>query len=171
MARSRRYRRSTRRPGKWSSNIVSLESAIQFTAGDFYTSTDLATNPAQTSSSVSQQYTVKNVEFTYRIELNNIDENRDLEMLQMYVVYIPQGFSITLNTIEQHPEWVMAYQFIGNPDSDAVQRYQPRKIKTRLARRLQTGDSIKLLIYGSNKSTSSLGGTVSGIVRWWTKAN
>lgn len=171
MARSRRYRRYRRRTGKWSSNILPIDSSLMFQAGDFYTSTDLATNPSQTSSSVSQQYTVKNVEFSYKIELNNIDENRDLEMLQMYVVYIPQGFTITINTIDQHPEWVMAYQFIGNPDSDAIQRYQPRKIKTRLARRLNTGDSIKLLIYGKNTSSSSLGGTVSGIVRWWTKAN
>ena len=166
--RRRRYRR---RRGKWSANIGVINNSLSMPVGSFFTVLDLATNPAQTTSTVSQQYTCKNCEFSYKIELNNIDENRDVELLQMYIMYIPQGFDVTLNSVNQHPEWIMAYQFIGNPDSDGVQRYQPRKIKTRLARRLQTGDSIKLIIIGENNSSSNIGSNISGVVRWWTKAN
>ena len=148
MAR-RRYRRYTKkRTGKWSSNIGLINSDISIPVGEFYTTVDMCTNPPQSTTAVSQQYTVKNTEFSYKIELNNIDENRDLELLQMYIMYIPQGFTVSMNTVNQHPEWIMAYQFIGNADSDAIQRYQPRKIKTRLARRLQTGDSIQLISFG-----------------------
>lgn len=171
MARYRRVRRYRRKSGKWSSNIQTIESDISFLPGGFFTVTDLCKNPVQSQTSVSQQYTVKNIEFSYKVELNNIDENRDVEMLQIYVVYVPQGFSVSDELIEQHPEWVMAYQFVGNPDSDSVQRYQPRKIKTRLARRLQTGDSIAFLVVGNNNSNSSIGASIGGIVRWWTKAN
>lgn len=171
MAKYRKRYRRFRKSGRWSSNMGVVDQAINIPVGEFFASIDLAANPQQTTSTVSQQYTVKNVEFSYKFELNNIDENRDVEMLQMYIMYIPQGFDITLNTVTQHPEWIMNYQFIGNPDSDGIQRYQPRKIKTRLARKLQTGDSIKLLVMGNNKSNSTIGGNCSGVIRWWTKAN
>ena len=64
-------------------------------------------------------------------------------------------------------------KFLGSPDvetqEDSKAYRNPLKIKTRLARRLQTGDKIILLVTGSNSSNATKTISFSGIIRWWTK--
>jgi len=176
---ARRYRRRTyrRSKGRWSANIKTLTAQTINLAGNssFYSTTDLCTNPVQSDSTVSQQYTVKNVELNYEIDSNapNI-----VEGLTSYIMYVPQGMTVTETYPNQHPEYIMAYRFLGSPNYDndsltgttSVGRL-PCKIKTRLARRLQTGDKVILLIVGLNQADTSQLIRFNGLVRWWTKAN
>lgn len=176
MAR-RRYRKYYRHKGRWSSNIREYADTLVIApTGVFYNASTLTTNPAQDSNTVSQQYTVKNVECTFELLASSLESASFIDAITAYIVYVPQGMNITNDYISQHPEYIMAYRYLGSPqvESSSVNTLykNPIKVRTRLARRLQTGDSIRLLLIGYNEAGS---GTVtmklSGIVRWWTKAN
>lgn len=179
MARYRK-RRFYRKKGKWSANIKTLtQQTIPNTPNSsFYATTTLCSNPIQADSTVSQQYTVKNIELSYEIESLIQDTGYDIEGLTTYIMYVPQGMAVTETYPNNHPEYIMAYRFLGSPNEDRTNSNNngpgrnPLKIKTRMARRLQTGDSIIMLIVGTNQnSTSSVQLRFNGLVRWWTKAN
>ena len=76
---------------------------------------------------------------------------------------------------QQHPEYIMAYKYLGSPDiadtTAEYQQYQPFKVKSRMARKLQTGDQVVLFVQGTHASTESHVLNIDGLVRWWTKAN
>lgn len=173
---TKRYRRK----GRWSANIKNISNSdITANTGDFFATTILCQNPVQDTQTVSQQYTVKNVEVSFQLET---DQNEGtsarfyVESLVCYIMYVPQGMSVDINYPSYHPEYIMAMRFLGSPDfennsSNTTPGRNPLRVKTRLARRLQTGDSVILFIGGNN--TSTLSGTLKfhGLLRWWTKAN
>lgn len=171
MAKTTRRKYWKRRSGKWSSNIQNLN--LTGTAqpntrfGDSFT---IAQNPAQANTTVSQQYTVKNVEISGYIESTTYSNLKDLTY---YIMYVPEGYAVGLDLPYNHPEWIMAYKYIGVGASSSSGSFdQPPRIKTRLSRRLNTGDSIIFLYIGNNTATSGASLlTFRGLVRWWTKAN
>lgn len=177
MAKTYRKRKYFRRKGRWSANIKTLTAQTITLPGSssFFSTTDLCTNPVQSDSTVSQQYTVKNIELSY--EIDSLAPNI-VEGLTSYIIYVPQGMTVTETYPNQHPEYIMAYRFLGSPNYDndsttattSVGRL-PSKIKTRLSRRLQTGDKIILLIVGLNQVDTQQLIRFNGLVRWWTKAN
>lgn len=184
MARTRRTRRYRRRSGRWSSNIQTLANITTSTPANstFFTYRDLAANPVQDNTTVSQKYTVKNVELTYEIDASDANSQRYLESMVSYIMYVPEGYAVTETLPNLHPEWIMAYRFLGSPNvelssstaSSAVAigpGRNPLRIKTRLARTLNTGDKIILLITGINTDSNARSFDYNGIVRWWTKAN
>lgn len=181
MARYRRYRKYTRRNrGRWSTNIQELGTTtiLVNNQGAFYKDFTLAFNPLQTNTATSQVYTVKNIEVTFevsRISDGGSPDGDKLEDITAYIMYVPQGMSLSTDYNLQHPEYIMAYKFLGSPTTDSpTSMAQPTKIKTRLSRRLQTGDSVILFIKGNNTNSSTPYAQrceFHGISRWWTKAN
>ena len=173
MARVYKKRRFYRKKGRWSANIKTLTtSSITAAPGTFFGKQLLCENPPQSDNSVSQQYTVKNVEVSY--ELESLGDNRNLEGLTVYIIYVPQGMIVSETYPNFHPEYIMAMRFLGSPNEAGDQNNpgrNPLRIKTRLARRLQTGDSVQLLVVGSNPSQQSDTLYFNGVIRWWTKAN
>lgn len=180
MAR-RRYRRYRRRSGRWAPNIVKISSQVIATSGEFSNSEDLVTNPIQTSTGVAQAFTVKNFEITFTLEAIDAGLN-SLESITAYVMYVPQGMNVTSSYYAEHPEYIMTYKYLGSPSvvrgpnvtpltTQETQQYQPYRIKTRLSRKLQTGDKVILYIQGSNEATTNQTYIINGLVRWWSKAN
>lgn len=177
MARRRYRQRSYRRRGRWSSNIQNLfltgtaQPSTQ-TEPYFGDSVTLAQNPGQ-SQSVSQQYTVKNVEVSGNIETISSSSNWNIEEVTYYIMYVPEGYAISTALPFQHPEWIMAYKYYGSAviSNTGSSSNIPPKIKTRLSRRLNTGDSIIFLYIAKNVSSSPVEVKFQGLVRWWTKAN
>lgn len=99
-------------------------------------------------------------------------------------MFVPQGMNVTASYNLEHPEYIMAYKFLGSPSVDYTnlvgqgsivgQQYQPYRINTRLSRKLNTGDSVILFIKGNNTNTTGTTNAVfdfHGLVRWWTRAN
>lgn len=177
MAR-RRYRRYRRRSGRWSTRLTAINVSQLTTPGNaFFIYRTLATNPTQDDNTVSQRFTVKNVNCQVNIEYqsggNNGTSNADVENLQHYILYIPQGFTLTENTPFEHPEWIMAHRLLGSPQSDTNPGFLPARISTRLARKLDTGDRIVYLLLGSNTGQTTYGTTirVDGLIKLNTKAN
>lgn len=180
MAKKRIVKRYRRAKGRWSANIKKLTTQTITATGnsEFFATTDLCQNPAQTESSVSQQYTVKNVELNFEFELiAGQTVLTDIEGIVCYIMYVPQGMTIDSNYPNYHPEYIMAMRFLGSPNletADSVAQQpgrNPLRIKTRLARRLQTGDKIILYVNGTNAHPNTVTLNFNGIIRWWTKAN
>lgn len=176
MARYRRTRRYRRRSGRWAANIQEVNGSLTATSGTFSQAETILTNPAQSPTLVTQVFTIKNVEITFNLDFESPTTTGGtplVEAVTAYIMYVPQGMTITGNYNLEHPEYIMTYKYLGSPtvDSDG-QQYQPYKIRTRLARKLQSGDNVILFIKGTNQSTSQTYNLrLSGLVRWWTKAN
>lgn len=177
MAR-RRYRRYRRKNGRWAPNIVKVSNTNVADPGEFSNNEDLAVNPIQVNTGVSQTFTVKNIDISFTLEATpNTAALYSLEAITAYIMYVPQGMTLTSTYYADHPEYIMAYKYIGSPAADAAynnsvgQQYQPYKIRTRLSRKLQTGDKVVLYIQGSNENSGEVEYKIDGIVRWWSKAN
>lgn len=183
MARKYYKKRYYRSKGKWSANIKTFkEETITAVAGQsFFSFITLCRNPVQSDTTVSQQYTVKNIELSYEIDTSGND-GITIESLTVYIMYVPQGMTVTENYPNEHPEYIMAYRFRGQADIEqpsgsaviapvSTPGRLPSFIKTRMARRLQTGDKVIMLITGNNESISNSTIYFNGLVRWWTKAN
>lgn len=180
MARTKKTRRYYRK-GRWSSNIVEITNQnLNFTTNNYsYGDYVLCTNPAQSTNLVTQQYTVKNIEFSFELQTNSSTSAISIESLIAYIIFVPEGMTVTADYANKHPEYIMGYKFYGSPQFETADNNNgvigvrnPLRIKTRLARRLNTGDTIRLLITGYNQSTTTqVNCTINGLLRWWTKAN
>ena len=185
MARRTRRKYYRRSRGRWCANIknvykvatYNLSQAQLVAGGTLWASDLLAENPAQSDNTVSQIYTTKNFDFSFYIESAEIANF--LDGFSCYIVYVPQGFTLSNEIITTHPEWIMGVRFIGQPKEDTQQQQNlPFRIKSRLARKLNTGDSIHFLtigrrdpVPGATAGTFDLNLKIKGLVRWWTNAN
>lgn len=177
MAKSKRTRRRFRR-SKWSANIQEINNQqIPADPGLWSATTTLATNPVQNILGVSNIYTVKNFDINFTIESGNgLTDANVLEAITAYIMFVPQGMNVDENYNLSHPEYIMNYKYLGSPpgtttNGTEVQQFQPFKIRTRLSRKLNTGDSIVLFLKGTNSSNGQVNVFLSGLIRWWTKAN
>ena len=164
--RARRYRRSK---GRWSANIKNISENIDAGIGLQFITVDLCRNPIQISMGVSQQYTVKNVELSVFGETN--DNVNVMEEVEHYIMFVPQGMTVGVDYNLIHPEYIMAYYYQGNPAKDSEGLGYRLKLKTRLSRRLQTGDKVIYFTKFNNTSSAQVEYQINGLCRWWTKAN
>ena len=170
MARTKRYRRYYRKKTSWCSNIQEIEQDNVSNSADWQgNAVTLVSNPIQQPTTVSQIYTVKNVEASFVVEAPS--QQQYIEDFTVYLMYVPQGMELTKNYNNQHPEYVMAYKYYGSPANDSNQAYQPMKIKSRLSRKLNTGDQIILFLKYQTQVNDTMHVYLRGVVRWWTKAN
>lgn len=176
-----RYKKRTyRRRVRWAANLQDIAPVNQgATPGDWSNIVGLTTNPTQSVLSVSQIYTVKNFSIDFTLEATG-EGAAFIEAVTCYIMYLPQGMTAGNDYHLQHPEYIMAYKYLGSPTTAAVnsaaaanenQQYQPIRIRSRLSRKLNTGDSIILYIKGYTQGSTSYTYQLSGIVRWFTKAN
>lgn len=162
-----------RRKGRWSANISEIQNT-QITASPqkFSATTTLTTNPVQSNNTVSQIYTVKNFEISFTMDIGSSSTSSYIESLAFYIMFVPQGMNVGEDYNLQHPEYIMAYRYYGSPLQDASSNeVVPFRLKTRMARRLNTGDSIILFIAGYNEYSSAQQLKLNGLIRWWTKTN
>lgn len=174
MARYRRTRKYYKSKGRWSTNIKNIQDEQTIQQGWNGNAIDLCINPAQdtiTNLGVSQQYTVKNVELSAYLECNTSADTSLVESIEHYIMFVPQGMAIGVDYNLLHPEYIMAYYYQGNPTQDGVGLGYKVKVRTRLARRLNTGDRIIYFYKVRKQGENTAAINVSGLVRWWTKAN
>lgn len=170
MAKSKRIRKYKR--SRWSANIEEINNVTVAAAQGAWSGTStLATNPSQDILGVSQVYTVKNFDINFTIESQNY---ASLEAITAYIMFVPQGMNVSPSYNLEHPEYILNYKYLGSPTpsgSGEVQQFQPIRVRTRMARKLNTGDSIILFIKGIGETGGTQSLSLSGLVRWWTKAN
>lgn len=181
MARTTRRKYYKRKTARWAPNIAKIRDSISATTGEFGANSTLAFNPAQSTGSVSQTYTAKNFDITFTIEASSTDSANYIEGITVYIMYVPQGMTVGNDYYQLHPEYILNYKYLGSPQGKSEsatttggqesQQFQPVRVRTRMARKLQTGDQIILYVNGTNTSSDSQTLLIDGLVRWWTKAN
>lgn len=173
MAKSKKIIRKYRK-SRYSPNIQEFSSDIEVNSGIHGFNTTLCTNPTQTTLGVSQQYTVKNFEINFVFESTDTNSRNVVEDICAYIMFKPQGMIVENSYNLEHPEYILAYKYIGSPTYDLSgydQPFEPIRIKTRMARKLNTGDSIILFIKCKNEQNFSVNLGIHGVIRWWSKAN
>lgn len=161
----------------WSSNIITSQTTLTFPASSTYgAGSALCLNPSQSVSTVSQPFTVKNIKLSVSCVATETAVSNALDNVIVAIVYVPQGYTVTYNTLSEHPEWFMAVKYLDNPtieqqSSNSGSQYKPFTVSTRLARKLQTGDSVQLCVFGTNTETTVSSVSVRFMAQWWTCAN
>ena len=54
------------------------------------------TNPIQSSTTVSQQFTVKNIEAYFNFDVAEQSNAHNLECLTAYIMFVPQGMNVRI---------------------------------------------------------------------------
>lgn len=63
------------------------------------------------------------------------------------IMYIPQGYTVTTTTPQDHPEWIMVWRTVDRGLSGTENTTENVQISSRLARNLNSGDSV--ILYNS----------------------
>ena len=169
MGKSKRYYRRKYKKVSWCSNITNIRTVgLVANRNNFSSTATLISNPVQNILSTSQIFTVKNVEVSFNLQSQYVQY---INQITIYIMFVPQGMNVGDNYHIQHPEFIMAMRYLGQPDYGTDANRNAVKVKTRLARRLNTGDSVVLYINGWNSDDEQLNYSIYGVVRWWTKAN
>jgi len=176
MAKTRRRYRTYRKATRWSANLRNINNtSIEAPhLSRFQSNTTLCSNPPQSSDMVTTVFTVKNVEFNGNIEFAGpVTEDNYINDIIAYIMYVPQGMTVGPDYDGQHPEYILAMKYYGKPvtQSNTQTHPNPIRVRTRLGRKLQSGDSLILLIKGVNNGSTSYLLNYSGVTRWWTKSN
>lgn len=130
-------------------------------------SVDLLTVPIDAQASM----TVRNFTTDLVIELQSTTVNAGYEKMQHYIMFLPEGHTVTPNLPFQHPEWILSYAYQGTPKGDTEQiAYNIRK-RSRKSRKLKPGDSIFLFTLGENNTSSTVTINVSGLIKYFSKMN
>lgn len=176
MAKLRRYRKYNKST-RWSANLRNLSNKTidADPQSQFQSNMTLCSNPPQNVNMVTTVYTIKNIEFNGNITITYTDSTANsIDDITAYIMYVPQGMVVGPDYASEHPEYILAMKYYGKPSfpNNTTSFQNPLRVKTRLARKLQSGDSIILYIRGININTQfAYQLSYSGVTRWWTKSN
>lgn len=166
MARARRtFYTARRRTVKWSPHLLEQQLSITANPGDFGSYQLLAKNTSDNTTPTPSVIKVKNFKVSIDTTLPTVDIS--LMYFNAYVIFIPEGVTITPDTPKQHPEWILAWKSINN-----VMHTQRdcTVLTSRLARNLNSGDAVYVLFTG-NKAGSTATITLNVVSSYVTRAN
>lgn len=130
---------------------------------------DIITVPDDDSTNIPRSMLVGNVQLTTTVEaLSNVNSFNNMVIA---VMRVPRDTTINSDFIDLHPEWVLAYKYIGSPISISdAQQFQPVRVSSRKKVRLYSGDSVKLIVqYSKSNTTVPIEYSVEGEIRLRTR--
>lgn len=174
----RNNRRINKQPKLKNNQIIQLQQSISAATGNFNTYVDLITNPTNAYPNQMTGY----VETIGRFSIDcTLEGAQSLNNVAMFIMYIPEGYTISNqvnnsnSVLNQHPEWIMAYKYLGSPTQSASdqisQGCQPTRIRSRVRRNLMTGDRIVLYITGTNSATQASTATLWAYLKFASRIN
>lgn len=132
---------------------MSIPAASSSSPSTAFVTTVLCANSANqgTNTPVSTIIKVKNV----KVVLDIISTNVSIRNNFYAIMFIPQGFTPTVNTPQEHPEWIMVWRSVDTTTtgSTTAQNIPNVQMSSRLTRNLNSGDSIVLYQTAINPST------------------
>jgi len=140
---------------------------------------DLIANPTniEQPTGVYDQPHTGYVETIGGFELNcTLEGSSNLNNVSMYIMYLPEGYNVSTDFgafVFQHPEWILAYKYLGSPTEGTMggQGCQPIRIRSRYRRNLLTGDKLILVVSGYNSNSTRTNGTIWATIRFASKIN
>jgi hypothetical protein len=175
---SRRNNRRSKQPKLKNNQILQLKKEFTVASGNFNTYIDLIRNPTNTGPDFMTGYVETIGRFSIDCTLEGVST---LNNIAIFIMYIPEGYSVNTtgsadtSALNQHPEWIMAYKYLGSPtqsSSDQIgQGCQPTRIRSKVRRNLMTGDRIVLLITGTNSAGQTTTGTLWAYLKFASRIN
>lgn len=167
----RYYRRrygGYRKRRKWSPTFVDGTFTISFPSQtSAFQGTTLCANSSNIGNNVPVSTIIKAKNFKMVVDIGNIPTSTSVNNFLLAIMFLPQGFTGSYNLPKEHPEWILAWRTV-DANFSSLQNVQ---ISSRLARNLNSGDSIILFVSGSNLGTSTSEITVSFICTFVTCNN
>lgn len=89
-----------------------------------------------------------------------------------YILFVPQGVSVSGTLITNHPEWILAAKSIGSTYATDTTKVslETLNMSSRMKRNLNSGDKVVLYLQMIGDVVPN-GIMVNGLVRYWTCAN
>lgn len=140
----------------WSSVLFRDITTYTFPAGGtsvFYA--NIAANAAATAVPSPGIIKVKNVKF--QAQLWSSDDGGYLRGGLCAIMFIPEGYTLSVDSITQHPEWVMGWKTFRLNDSASSVSFPTQtsvSFSSKLARNLKSGDKVVFIVQMSNASPS-----------------
>jgi hypothetical protein len=170
----RNNRRNNKQPKLKNNQIIRKQYDFVAGTGDFRSYVELINNPNNLNTDVTGY--VQTIG-RFSIDCTLEGTNGDLNNVALFVMYIPEGYSMYVNNsvvdvASQHPEWIMAYKYLGSPtDSQYGQGCQPTRITSRVRRNLMTGDRVILFVSGTNSGNASITGIIWAYLKFASRIN
>ena len=169
MARARRtFYTARRRTVKWSPHLIEERLAITANSESFGSYQLLAKNSSDSSTPTPSVIKVKNFRVSVDTLLGSSSFSSSLQTFNVYVIFIPEGVTITQDTPKQHPEWLLGWKSVNEITH---QQRDTTVITSRLARNLNSGDSVYVLFTGSQGPNVSQTINVNIVASYVTRAN
>lgn len=154
----RRYSRGSRPKRKWSPTLVQGSPFINVPGQNFgFASAVLCGNSANVGTTVPVSTIIKVKNFKIVFDITAIG-NGNVRNFFVSLLYVPQGFTVSADTALQHPEWLLSWRTIDctptNGTTGAIQ-LQNVQMSSRLARNLNSGDTIQLFMQARNDSAET----------------
>lgn len=152
----RYYRRrygGYRKRRKWSPTLVNGSFSLSATASTSnFQGTVLCRNSSNVGTDVPVSTIVKVKNFKVLCDITSVSNS--ISNLFVGIIFVPQGFTVSLTTPTEHPEWLLVWRTIDGT-AGASLGVQNVQISSRLARNLNSGDSIVLFTSGTNLQSST----------------
>jgi hypothetical protein len=165
----RNNRRRQSLPTPWLSRLKLVYSLGEDSANPISLAELLYTVPSETGN-IPTSLVVGGVNLTCTAE----ESQEGISDLCVAIMRIPQGFPIPsyssgqgLKLIDDHPEWVIAYKYLGSPMiSGSSQQFQPIRIRSNKRVRLYSGDRIAAVTqFVKDTTTGGMNFYLNGEVR------
>lgn len=163
----RRYSRGSRPRRRWAPHLVQGSLSITIPAATSAGQTSvLCSNSANVGSDTPVSTIIKVKNFKVVVDLTAASQNLQLTNFIIAICYVPQGFDPGTEFLYQHPEWILVWRTVdvSQTVSNSGASLQNVQISSRLARNLNTGDSIRLFGVGTNLNTTTQGIVQLGFV-------
>lgn len=156
-------------------NIPDISTTSAYTKA--ITNQQIIVNPQLDGTNVSTSIVkVKNVKVQLCTSGIPDASNLSVYTMQVAIIFCPEGITPSSDLLERHPEWIMAYKMLTIDASTTIPINF--SISSRLARNLNSGDTIFLTIITRRVSGETVTQPQSGLimpcyytVQYWTCVN
>jgi hypothetical protein len=173
----KRNSRRNRNLDLWCPNFFKINYGDNVPAanGTFTASHIVAFNTEESGTTFPRKVRIRNVDLTANLETMATTSSA-FDNVTVAFMKIPQGFSVDNTsdaTLVKHPEWVLAYKYIGSPVvTSESQQYQPIRIRSNKSITLYPGDGLYLVVTGTKAATQSVATIyTNGLVKYFTRVN
>lgn len=162
---------------KWSPTLIQTQqqtAAIPDTNG--YSTVTLCANASNQGTNVPVSTIIKVKNFKVVLDIVSLSSNASSSTIRnnfYAIMFVPQGFTVTANIPQEHPEWIMVWRTVdvGRPATDGAPTSPNIQMSSRLTRNLNSGDSIVLFHSYYNSSSASANISTTAIVSFVTCNN
>ena len=125
-------------------------------SGSGYLGTDLVANSTETATPTPTIIKCKH----FKVSIDTYVNSAGYVVagpLVAYLMYVPQGYTLSTSTPIDHPEWVLSWRSIDTSETTPLENtyHDVVTMTSSLSRNLNSGDTIKLILVANNVSATN----------------